>query len=268
MSIAKVEECIYTSYYIYFKFSHGLIFYFISYIKRLFYFCSRIFLTEMQKNMIIEQTEDGIPTLYLPRMDEHYHSTKGALAEARHVYIDSALRVSGKKEINVLEIGFGTGLNTFLTFLESQEKGLRINYTTFELYPLSPDITEKLNYPALIAPSSESIFALLHQCEWNQKIAISPLFSLYKRHADLTRTSPEGIYDVVYFDAFAPEKQPEMWDEKIFREIFNHLSPGGILSTYCAKGEIRRRLQSVGFTVERLPGPPNGKREILRASKR
>ena len=187
MSIAKVEECIYTSYYIYFKFSHGLIFYFISYIKRLFYFCSRIFLTEMQKNMIIEQTEDGIPTLYLPRMDEHYHSTKGALAEARHVYIDSALRASGKKEINVLEIGFGTGLNTFLTFLESQEKGLRINYTTFELYPLSPDITEKLNYPALIAPSSESIFALLHQCEWNQKIAISPLFSLYKRHADLSR---------------------------------------------------------------------------------
>ena len=105
--------------------------------------------------MIIEQTEDGIPTLYLPRMDEHYHSIKGALAEARHVYIDSALRASGKKEINVLEIGFGTGLNTFLTFLESQEKGLRINYTTFELYPLSPDITEKLNYPALIAPSSE-----------------------------------------------------------------------------------------------------------------
>ncbi len=157
---------------------------------------------------------------------------------------------------------------TFLTFLESQEKGLRINYTTFELYPLSPDITEKLNYPALIAPSSESIFALLHQCEWNQKIAISPLFTLYKSHADLTRTSLEGIYDVVYFDAFAPEKQPEMWDEKIFREIFSHLSPGGILSTYCAKGEIRRRLQSVGFTVERLPGPPNGKREILRASKR
>ena len=211
----------------------------------------------MQNNMIIEQTEDGIPTLYLPRMDEHYHSTKGALAEARHVYIDSALRASGKKEINVLEIGFGTGLNTFLTFLESQEKGLRINYTTFELYPLSPDITEKLNYPALIAPSSESIFALLHQCEWNQKIAISPLFTLYKSHADLTRTSLEGIYDVVYFDAFAPEK-----------EIFSHLSPGGILSTYCAKGEIRRRLQSVGFTVERLPGPPNGKREILRASKR
>jgi len=138
--------------------------------------------------MIIEQTEDGIPTLYLPRMDEHYHSTKGALAEARHVYIDSALRASGKKEINVLEIGFGTGLNTFLTFLESQEKGLRINYTTFELYPLSPDITEKLNYPALIAPSSESIFALLHQCEWNQKIAISPLFTLYKSHA-----SPEPL---------------------------------------------------------------------------
>ena len=216
--------------------------------------------------------------LYLQTMREDIDHA-GNLAQTGDITIGnvSYMRLSVKrkhvmftkrKEINVLEIGFGTGLNTFLTFLESQEKGLRINYTTFELYPLSPDITEKLNYPALIAPSSESIFALLHQCEWNQKIAISPLFSLYKRHADLTRTSPEGIYDVVYFDAFAPEKQPEMWDEKIFREIFNHLSPGGILSTYCAKGEIRRRLQSVGFTVERLPGPPNGKREILRASKR
>ena len=232
----------------------------------MFYFCSRIFLTKMQNNMIIEQTEDGIPTLYLPRMDEHYHFTKGALAEARHVYIDSALRASGKKEINVLEIGFGTGLNTFLTFLESQEKGLRINYTTFELYPLSPDITEKLNYPALIAPSSESIFALLHQCEWNQKIAISPLFTLYKRHADLTRTSLEGIYDVVYFDAFAPDKQPEMWNQEIFNRLYARMTGGGVLTTYCAKGAVRRMMKEAGYSVERIPGPP-GKREMLRAIK-
>ena len=162
---------------------------------------------------IIEQTEDGSATLFVPELNEHYHSVKGARTESLHIFIDMGLKAVSTAHPQVLEIGFGTGLNTFLTFLESQEKGLRINYTTFELYPLSPDITEKLNYPALIAPSSESIFALLHQCEWNQKIAISPLFSLYKRHADLTRTSLEGIYDVVYFDAFAPEKQPEMWDE-------------------------------------------------------
>lgn len=173
----------------------------------------------------------------------------------------------GKKEINVLEIVCERIKH--ISYI-SRITGKRIKDKLYHLRTISslPRHNRKLNYPALIAPSSESIFALLHQCEWNQKIAISPLFTLYKRHADLTRTSLEGIYDVVYFDAFAPEKQPEMWDEKIFREIFSHLSPGGILSTYCAKGEIRRRLQSVGFTVERLPGPPNGKREILRASKR
>lgn len=221
----------------------------------------------MDKTVVIEPTDDGVPTLYLPEMDEHYHSTKGALAEARHVYIEMALRSFGQTNINILEIGFGTGLNAFLSLLESQRNHRSINYTTVELYPLPPEITDKLNYPALIAPECGDLFARLHRCEWNRPVAITPQFTLYKRLVDLTRTTIEGIYDVVYFDAFAPEKQPEMWDESIFRGIYDHLTPGGILTTYCAKGEIRRRLQSVGFCVERLPGPPLGKREILRATK-
>lgn len=222
---------------------------------------------KMNKTVVIEPTDDGVPTLYLPEMDEHYHSTKGALAEARHVYIEMALRSFGQTNINILEIGFGTGLNAFLSLLESQRNHRSINYTTVELYPLPPEVTDKLNYPALIAPECGDLFARLHHCEWNRPIAIAPQFTLHKRLVDLTRTSIEGIYDVVYFDAFAPEKQPEMWDESIFRGIYGHLTPGGILTTYCAKGEIRRRLQSVGFTVERLPGPLHGKREILRATK-
>ena len=224
-------------------------------------------MTKMDKTVVVESTDDGVPTLYLPEMDEHYHSTKGALAEARHVYIEMALRASGKTTVNLLEVGFGTGLNAFLSLLESQQNHRTIAYTTFELYPLAPEVTGKLNYPALIAPECSELFYHLHDCAWDCPVAITPRFTLHKRLEDLTRTTIEGLYDVVYFDAFAPEKQPEMWDSPIFREIYDHLNPGGILTTYCAKGDIRRRLQSVGFCVERLPGPPHGKREILRASK-
>lgn len=221
----------------------------------------------MSETIVIEQTADGLPTLYLPGMDEHYHSTKGALTEARHVYIDMALRARGKRDIHLLEVGFGTGLNAFLSLLEAQAQGLNLHYTTFELYPLAPEVTDRLDYPAHIAPSMTPAFARLHSCEWNRPVAITPNFTLYKRQADFTCTPLEGLYDVVYFDAFAPEKQPEMWSCAIFRTLYDHLAPGGILTTYCAKGEIRRRLQATGFTVERLPGPANGKREILRASK-
>ena len=221
----------------------------------------------MSDTIVIQTTDDGVPTLYLPGLDEHYHSTKGALTEARHVYIDMALRARGKREISLLEVGFGTGLNAWLTLLEAQNQGLCIRYTAFELYPLDPEVADRLDYPARIAPQQAPAFARLHRCEWDRPVEIDLNFTLLKRHADLTRTPVEGLYDVVYFDAFAPEKQPEMWSEAIFRTLYDHLAPGGILTTYCAKGEIRRRLQAIGFTVERLPGPPHGKREILRASK-
>ncbi len=227
-----------------------------------YYFC-----VEMQQKTIIETTADGLPTLYLPELDEHYHSIKGALTEARHVYIDMALRVAEAKPLRVLEIGFGTGLNAFLTWLVSQDEERPIDYTSFELFPLATELALQLNYPRFIAPEAMPLFEELHRCEWERRVALSSTFSLCKRCADFTSAELTEHYDVVYFDAFAPEKQPEMWSEALFQKLYEHLTLGGLLTTYCAKGEIRRRLQTCGFRVERLPGPPNGKREILRATK-
>lgn len=211
-------------------------------------------------------TADGSPTLYLPTIDEHYHSVKGAVAESRHVYIDMALRASGKKEIDLFECGLGTGLNAFLSLLESEKSDCRIRYTVIEAYPLAPEQATALGYPDIIAPEYRTLFEQIHSCDWGKPINITPRFSLHKIKGDLT-TYPleENSYDVIYFDAFAPEKQPEMWSAELLGRIARSLREEGILSTYCAKGEVRRRLQQAGLTMHRTPGPPGGKREILQA---
>lgn len=216
---------------------------------------------------VIELTADGSATLFLSNLNEHYHSVKGALAEARHVYIKSALHQIKKSEISLLEIGFGTGLNAFLTCLETLYRNVTIHYTALELFPLLWEEVNVLRYPQIISPENESLFHALHSANWDIPIAITPQFTLYKRHVDLTKCSFDKDYDVIYFDAFAPEKQPELWEEHIFRTLFRHTAEKGVLSTYCAKGEVRRRLQRAGFLVERLAGPPEGKREILRATR-
>lgn len=216
---------------------------------------------------VIEQTADGSATLFLPKLNEHYHSVKGALVEARHVYIESAFRQTRKPEISLLEIGFGTGLNAFLTCLETLYQDVIVHYTTVELFPLSWDEVDALHYPSVISPENASLFQTLHTADWDAPVSVTPRFTLYKRYADLTDCSFDRSYDVIYFDAFAPEKQPELWEERIFRVLFEHTQKGGVLSTYCAKGEVRRRLQRAGFWVERLAGPPEGKREILRGIK-
>lgn len=215
---------------------------------------------------LIEITADGSATLYLPGMDEHYHSVKGAVAEARHVYLETALHASAARPVRVLEIGFGTGLNAFLTALDAQQSGRPAIYTSLERFPLPWETVEALRYPPCIAPQQADLFRQLHEAPWNRVVALTPEFTLCKVEADLTRYDFADTFDVVYFDAFAPDKQPEMWAEDIFVRIAAALAPGGILATYCAKGEVRRRLQRAGFIVERLPGPPGGKREILRAT--
>lgn len=215
---------------------------------------------------VIELTSDGSATIYLPEMDEHYHSVKGALTESNHIYIECALKASIKKNPRILEIGFGTGLNCVLSALQPDKN---IEYFTLELYPLPESTIDLLGYKSLFDETGELIFHKIHNAGWNSPQAITPQFVLHKIKADFTDRElilPADI-DVVYFDAFAPEKQPEMWSKESFTKIFESMNEGGILTTYCAKGSIRRLLAGTGFKVERIPGPPNGKREILRATK-
>ena len=216
----------------------------------------------------LKVTEDGSHTLFSPRVGECYHSQHGAVQESRHVFIDAGWRQCAGTELRVLEVGFGTGLNAFLTLLEAGKTGRHIHYTTIERYPLDDNIIKELRYPELIAPEQAGLFQELHQTEWNVPQEITPYFTLLKIEGDFTRSVFEGGYDVVYFDAFAPEKQPEMWSQPLFDYLYTAMNEDGILTTYCAKGSVRRMLQAAGFTVERLPGPPEGKREILRATKK
>ncbi len=222
----------------------------------------------------VEQTEDGSYTLFVPELDEHYHSVKGAYTESVHIFIEMGLKASTVPCPRVLEIGFGTGLNAVLTLEEAIRSQRKIHYTGLELYPLPWDILEKLDFARMTG------FRKLHEAPWEEEVKITPEFTLRKIQADANRVllgkEEEGEssrlgrirrWDVVYFDAFAPEKQPEMWSQELFNRLYVLLEEGGILTTYCAKGVVRRMLQAAGFTVERLSGPPGGKREILRARK-
>ena len=214
----------------------------------------------------LKVTEDGSHTLFVPEIDECYHSTHGAIQESLHIFMEAGLKHCAKQEIRVLEIGFGTGLNAFLTLLEAEGSGKHILYTSLEKYPVEVEKALQLNYPAEIAPDKSGVFEKLHTSPWNEEIQITPCFTLKKVETDFTEAVFDDCFDVVYFDAFSPEKQPEMWSEELFGKIYSHCNPGAILTTYCAKGVVRRAMQHAGFEVERLPGPP-GKREILRGLK-
>lgn len=224
---------------------------------------------------IIEKTEDGSATLFVPELNEHYHSTKGARTESQHIFIDMGLKASPVASPRILEIGFGTGLNAWLTLEEAERSRRNVHYTGLELYPLDWQMVEQLGYisseeqqPAI------ALFERLHTSPWGEEIQLTPHFTLLKVQADVNKLSTnddkcviDGQPDIIYFDAFAPEKQPEMWTQELFDWLYVLLSAEGILTTYCAKGVVRRMLQAAGFIVERLPGPPGGKREILRARK-
>lgn len=220
------------------------------------------------EDISIEKTADGWDTLYVPSLDEHYHSVKGALAESRHIFIDCALRFHEADRVKVLEVGFGTGLNALLTALDTSKQ--HVDYYTLELHPLQLEDAMKLNYGNMLGnDDAKRLFQGLHAAKWNEAVDLSPRFTLHKMLVDFM--NPEvnlpAYVDVCYMDAFAPEKQPGMWEETALGRLYDSMGHGGVLTTYCAKGEIRRRLLSLGFNVERLPGPPGGKREILRAVK-
>ncbi len=219
--------------------------------------------TEYSHHLKLIETSDGSKTLYLKELDEQYHSLNGAVTESEHVFIrNGLLALCHKSEITVLEVGFGTGLNCLLTLTHSKRK---IRYVALEKFVLGENIVDRLGYDKL---DGGSLFGAIHASPWNIETAITPGFSLLKLELDLLDhvPLPIGQVDVIYYDAFGPDKQPEMWTDALMGQIIGHLAPGGILVTYTAKGEVRRRLQRLGLVAERLPGPP-GKREMLRAIK-
>lgn len=217
------------------------------------------------ENIEFRTTCDGSITLYNGNIDECYHSMFGARNESMHIFIKSGLEQCKKTSINVLEVGFGTGLNAFLTALEAEKLNADIHYTTLELYPLTDTIYSQLPYPQ--TEQEKTLFLQLHTSPWEQSVQITPHFSITKLQADLCTIQFDNTFDCIFFDAFSPEKQPELWSKSIFEKLYSAMNPGSLLTTYCAKGIVRRTMQDVGFMVERIAGPVGGKREILRARK-
>lgn len=211
-------------------------------------------------------SNDGSHTLYRKDIDETYHSRHGAIQEALHVFIDKGLKEveKSKNEITILEVGFGTGLNALLTCLNSQSS---IHYVGLEAFPLKTKVLAGLNYDtAVIGDNSHQIFNAIHQAEWEEFSPVTNLFSLKKVQDEIQNLAIKQPIDLVYFDAFGPNSQPEMWDIAIFEKLYTAMSSSGVFVTYCAKGQVRRDLKTVGFEIERLKGPP-GKREMLRGRK-
>lgn len=216
----------------------------------------------------IVKTRDGSNTIFVPEFDETYHSTHGAIQESLHVFIRSGLKFKTElNDINVLEVGFGTGLNALLSFVDSEDTNRNIKYTSLEAYPLQWDLVSKLNYIDIIFNGKYSeIYKKIHTCDWESFYELSPYFTLKKQNVKLQNILFDNEFDIIYFDAFAPRVQPELWTEQIFTSMYKALKPGGILVTYCAKGSVKRALRYVGFELQSIPGPP-GKREMSRAVK-
>lgn len=216
-------------------------------------------------------TKDGSTTLYNQQLDETYHSRHGAIQEAIHVFIKTGLEHAIKQNnlttIKVFELGFGTGLNCLLTALWSRQNNLPVDYHSVESVKLSENQINQCNYIELISDKgSEDMFRTIHTEPWNKQVVINNLLSLHKYECEIEKFSTSALFDVIYFDAFGPRVQPELWEIDVLLKMFDLLNPGGYFVTYCAKGSVRRNLIEIGFVVERLPGPP-GKREMLRGRK-
>ena len=216
----------------------------------------------MKREILI--TSDGSTTINLPELNEQYHSKNGSINESYHVFINSGLRQVKSDVVSILEIGFGTGLNCFITYLEAEKE---IDYVGVEAYPVTSEEVEKMNFISVLnAEKDKASFEKIHNVPWEEKHQISDKFSLTKRKQFFEDIDDKNAFNLIYFDAFGARVQPQLWTVEIFRKMFDSLKENGILVTYSAKGSVRRAMQEVGFIVERLPGPP-GKREMLRAIK-
>ena len=219
----------------------------------------------MEREIVV--TADGSHTIAVPGMNVSYHSKHGAIQESMHVFIEAGFRYwsahsKSPDQVSIFEMGFGTGLNAFLTAIEASDKKIKVGYVAVEQYPLVLEEAMRLNYTASL--QHEQLFRQIHESKWNQKVAISEFFSLQKTNTSLENFSTDQLFDLIYYDAFAPLAQPELWTAEVFKKLHSMLQPEGILVTYCSKGDVRRAMQAAGFKVEKIPGPP-GKREMVRA---
>ncbi|KOS07927.1 SAM-dependent methyltransferase [Flavobacterium akiainvivens] len=214
----------------------------------------------------IIKTEDGSVTIFLPEMNETYHSKFGAVQEAYHVFIKNGLELTGGNPVSILEIGFGTGLNAFITFLESQKNNQQIYYTGVEAYPVSPKEVALMNYAAVLSPQHQEVFTQMHAANWGEDVKLAPNFVLNKQQLRFEDITFANKYDLIYFDAFGYPSQPDLWSEEIFAKMYTALRQNGVLVTYACRTVIKKAMQAAGFTTQKLPGPP-GKREMLRAYK-
>ena len=220
---------------------------------------------------VIQHTADGSATIAIPSMAVTYHSTHGAIQESMHVFIAAGWQFllqqqPAKQTIHLLEMGFGTGLNALLTYQLANEK--EVYYETLEQFPLPETITQQLGYADNLSDKTlGTTFSAMHACEWGRVVNIGRQFHLCKRREKLEDYQPSSLIDLVYFDAFAPNTQPELWTSPIFNKLYQAQSAGGILVTSCSKGDVRRAMLAAGYQVEKIPGPP-GKREMLRAIKK
>lgn len=211
------------------------------------------------------RTRDGSPTLYNPYFDEHYHSLHGARQESEHVFIDAGLKAISTQNsfIRIFELGFGTGLNAWLTCMVAEELQKKIHYVSLELYPLPTDIWQELHYTDEANLKERDLFTQLHEADWDKAIEVADHFVLEKRMTDYLAFVPAHSFDLIYFDAFAPEAQSDLWTLDAMKRLRSWCNPGAVFVTYSAKGDVRRALMQAGFEVEKLPGPP-GKREMLK----
>lgn len=220
---------------------------------------------------VIKITSDGSQTIYLPELDEHYHSIHGALTESMHVFIHTGLEAvlsENKNYISVLEIGLGTGLNALLTLLHMKADKRRVHYTALEPHPLSPEITDIISFENILNSSDvQHWYTAIHKAGSGIKINLTDSFIFIKHHTGLENMNFSETYDLIYFDAFSPKVQPDIWRTENFEKLFKATNSNGILVTYCAQGAVRRSMQHAGYIIERLPGPPH-KREMLRAKRK
>jgi tRNA U34 5-methylaminomethyl-2-thiouridine-forming methyltransferase MnmC len=219
---------------------------------------------------LITLTEDGSHTVLAKELNEHYHSTHGALQESMHIFIGAGLHQAcmNSGALNILEIGFGTGLNALLTLADPSVKGRKVYYTTLEPYPIAAELAAELNYIVIpVLKPYEEDFLKMHLQPFGIRKALSETFYFTKLNVKAEESLlPASTYHLIYFDAFSPNIQPELWTQEVFTAIYSSLKSGGIMVTYCAKGSVKRILKAIGFRVESLPGPP-GKSQITRAVK-